>query len=412
VTPVVKAALLAHFLLFVLGCASYPTNTLSAQNAFYAGDFDKAALLLEKPSKEEGKDQLLYLLDRGMSLQQAGRYKESQKDLLAADKMSEVKDYVSLSTEAATLVTSENIKQYKGEDFEKVLINAFLAIDYAVSHEYEDALVECRRVNQKLHFYKSEAKRDYEQNPFARYLSAMIWEATDHLEDAYIDYKEVAKLNPDFPYLKYDLLRLAKKLGRTEDLKDFRKQFGDTVVIPKFKEEAKLGEIVLIYQQGLSAVKRPNPQAHQFPKFYARSSLTRQALLEVPDEKKSEHSEILYSISDVAVKTLDDAFAGLLAKKVVGIGAKAVVADQVRQKNELLGMIAWIGLNAIDQADLRHWSTLPETFQIARLHVTPGTHRVKAIGLDGSGNPTGEQKEFEVTLAAGKKVFLNWRSLR
>ena len=46
--------------------------------------------------------------------------------------MSEVKDYVSIGTEAATLFTNDSIKQYKGEDFEKVIINALLAIDYSV----------------------------------------------------------------------------------------------------------------------------------------------------------------------------------------------------------------------------------------------------------------------------------------
>lgn len=399
------------WLCLLSSCATYPTQNLPALSAFYNGDFEKSALTLEKPSQEDTKDQLLYLLDRGMALQLSGRYKDSYKDFLKADKMSEVKDYTSLSTEAATLFTSDNIKQYKGEDFEKVLISAYLAIDYLLNGEFEDALVECRRVNEKLYKYKYEAKRDYEQNPFARYLSAVIWEASGKLEDAYIDYKETAKLAPEFPYLKYDLMRLSKQLSRPEDLKIWNKRYGD-LEVPSRKEESKNGEVILIYQQGKSAVKQPNPASPRFPKFFPRYSQTQSARLEIAGAGSAQLSEKIYSVSDVAIKTLDDAYADLIAKRAVGIAAKAVVADQVRQKNELLGMLTWIGLNAIDQADIRHWSTLPESLQFIRMHIPPGAHKVKVLGLDSSGNPSGEQKEFDVIAVAGKKNFLTWRSLK
>src|ERR1700733_2956911 len=115
-----------------MGCATYQSATEKARKDFYDGKYAEAAKDLEAKANVDSKDQLLYLFDRGMALQLAGDYKASEKDWLAADKMSEVKDYTSLSTEVATLVTSDNIKQYKGEDFEKVIINALLAIDYTL----------------------------------------------------------------------------------------------------------------------------------------------------------------------------------------------------------------------------------------------------------------------------------------
>jgi hypothetical protein len=393
------------------GCATYQTSSKDARSAFYSGRFSEAAKDLEVKANEDSKDQLLYLFDRGMALQLAGNYKDSEKDWIAADHMSEVKDYVSLSTEAATLLTNDNIKQYKGEDFEKVLINAFLAIDYTLQGNYEDALVECRRVNQKLYKYKFEAKRDYEQNPFARYLSALIWEASGNLEDAYIDFKSTYQLEPNFPYLKYDLVTLAKRLGRFEDLKEWQKEFGDVKTLSP-KEEAQTGEVILIYQQGRSAEKRPNPASHRFPKFFHRSSLTREARMEAAEENITENTHEIYSVSAVAIKTLDDAYAGLVAKRLAGVAAKAVVADQIRQKNELLGFAAWLGMNAMDQADLRFWETLPDTLQIARLRLSPGNHIVKVVGLSGAGQLTGEEETFAVKIEAGKKTFLNWRSVK
>ncbi|MDN8836899.1 hypothetical protein Q0M54_13990, partial [Staphylococcus aureus] len=81
------------------------------------------------------------------------------------------------------------------------------------------------------------------------------------------------------------------------------------------------------------------------------------------------------------------------------MGTKAVLADQVRQKDNALGAVAWIVLNATDRADVRQWSTLPETFQISRLSVKPGIYKVKVQGLDNFGSPTGEEmpeKDIEV----------------
>jgi hypothetical protein len=79
-------------------------------------------------------------------------------------------------TEAGTLLTSENIKDYKGEDFENCLINTYLAMNYALMGDVENALVEARRVNHKLQLMITDGQRKYKQNAFASYLSAILYE--------------------------------------------------------------------------------------------------------------------------------------------------------------------------------------------------------------------------------------------
>jgi hypothetical protein len=411
-------------LLLQLGCSSYQADAGGARNAVARGDYNAAAAALEKKAGEEGKDQLLYLLDYALMLHYAGRYKESNQAFLKADKMMEIKDYTSLSQEAGAILMNDNLKAYKGEDFEKILVNVYLAVNYTLMGEFEDARVECRRVNEKLYKYKYEAKRNYEQNPFARYLSATIWEADDRLDDAYLDYKFTQEIKPDYGYIGRDLLTFSRLLGRSDDVKKWVGEYGD-LKTPSKKEMRGTGEVVLIFEQGNGPVKKPNPQSPRFPKFYPRYSSTRCVALEVmaPAAQVAaattespliarEVAPPFYSIQDIAIKTLDDAYAAMVAKKTVGIVAKAVVADQVRQKNELLGLITWVGLNLADQADLRHWSMLPESLQIARLRLAPGTYGIKAEGLLSSGSSSGEKHEFQnVIVKAGKKTFLNWRSL-
>ncbi len=182
-------------------CVSARMSDHESDHLFQQGHYEQAAERLEKGLKEygQGRDELLYLLDIGLSLHSAGKYDESNKVLLKADKIAEIKDYTSLTEEGATLLTSENIKDYKGEDFEKVLINTYLAMNFALMGDFENSLVEARRVNHKLHLMITEGQRKYKQNAFARYLSAILYEAEHNFNDAYVDYKNTWKLVPDYP---------------------------------------------------------------------------------------------------------------------------------------------------------------------------------------------------------------------
>ena len=66
---------------------------------------------------------------------------------------------------------------------------------------------------------------------------------------------------------RYDLVKWAKRLGRFDDLKIWNQNFGDVKTGFGKRRCRQHGEIVLIFQQGLSAIKRQNPQVHQFPKI-------------------------------------------------------------------------------------------------------------------------------------------------
>src|SRR5207244_2780981 len=160
---------------------------------------------------------------------------------------------------------------------------------------------------------------------------------------------------------------------RPEELAKWKKQFGN-VKPADLKEQ---GEVVLIFQQGWGPTKRPHPGFPRIPKLYPSYSGTTLARLEVENEP-TETSQMISNITEVAIKTLDDQYAGLEAKRVGGIVAKEVVADQIRQKNELLGAVAWVGMHVADQADLRQWTTLPASFQIAKIRLRPGTYKVRA----------------------------------
>ena len=403
--------LLSVFVLSVIivGCASYNSEMSNTQTMIRAGNARGFAESIKEKAFTDGKDQIVFLFEYGTAMQIAGDYEESNKAFLLAEQLTEIKDYYSISNISASILTSAEVEQYKGEDYEKVLINAMLAINFLMLNNLEAAMVETRKLNDKLYKYKYEAKRPYEQNPFAFYLAAMIREQDRDWDGAFIDYRRVKKLKPDVLYLKADLIRSAANARRYSEVKKFKKQYG-------FKDDQRIpkgwGEVVLVYLQGWGPQKVPNTQWRSIPELQRRFSYTKYMKLKVGHEKES-MSQPIYSVSDVAVKTLNDAYAGMIAKRVAGRVAKELVAQRLAQENELLGAISKIGLNAADRADLRHWFTLPDTFQVARIAVPAGEHSVSAEGLTDLDEGSGEYMTPKtVAVKPGKKTFLLFRSVR
>lgn len=372
------ATLLLCASVLIQGCSHYSNVTAKAREDFYAGRFREAAKELEKGAQEEGVNQLLYILDRATALHHAGDYEEAIKEFRRADKLAEIVDYTSLSAEAATLVTNDRIIQYKGEDFEKVLINQYLALDYLFLGKFEDAQVESRRVNRKLYLMITEGKRKYKLNPMAKYLSGIIYEMEGQFNDAYIDYKGVYDLNPNFPYLPADLYRTALKSGLTEAAENWATKFGLTAEAKKnILEAAKQPELVVIFENGKSPEKKPHPNWRALPKYFARQNPVERVELFLNSQPVGK-SEPLFNIESTAIENLDEKFAGLLAKRIAGVVTKEVIANQVDERvDPLLGAVLRIGMHAADEADLRSWLTLPKDFQVFRMRLAKPETTIK-----------------------------------
>lgn len=390
-----------------MGCASYQSKISGFDQDLHQGKPADAAKLLQPKAEKESDDQVVYLFEYATALQMAGQYKDSNAAFLKVNDLTEIKDYHSLSRITGSLLLNAGMIQYKGEDYEKVMISAMAAINFLMLHDSENAMVMARQLNDKLYKYKFEAKRNYEQNPFAYYLTALLFENDRDWDNAYIQFKKTYDLEPGFPYLKEDLVRAAKLAQRDDDLDAWKKKFKG-VTVPDVKGT---GEVVLIYQQGWGPQKRPNPAFPRVPKLYPVPASTTAARLEIENGPK-EKTETVFSVQDTAIKELDDQYAQMVAMRAAGIATKAVLADQIRQKNKLLGDLTWIGMNLADQADLRQWTSLPATFQIAKIRLKPGRYKVRIVGLNSAGGESGEQYAWqEIEIKARQKIFLNWRSI-
>lgn len=397
--------------ILITGCGSARKNYDDADRYFRDGRYDEAATRLQEGLKKEGdgRDQLLFLLDIGLVLHSANRFEESNKYFLEADKVAEIKDYSNLATDAATFIVTDEIKQYKGEDFENVMISTYLAMNYALLGKYEDSLVEIRRVDRKLYRMINEGKRNYKQNTFARYLSGIMYEMEGEYGDAYIDYKKTYELMPTLPGLGRDLWRMAKLLRMKDERERWEEELDltedDTKEAMRVGPASNEGEIIVLFENGISPVKRPNPSFTLVPRFFPRPNPVSVADVEV-DGKVMARTAVLHDIESTAIANLDEKYAGLVAKKVAGIVAKEVIANQIEEKTNspLLGLLARIGLYVSDGADLRSWSLLPKDLQIARFPVKAGKHKIilNPIGA-------GPIPEKTVEVKAGEKTLVQFR---
>jgi uncharacterized protein len=395
---------------FLNGCADYADRIRVPRSLFDSGQYDAAISQLKPLVDRKDNDELLYLMDLGLVYHSAGRYKQAIETFHAAETLATLRDYTSISTEVGTVIFNDDIKPYKGEDFEKIMINVYLAMDYTLAGNFEDALVECRKVDHKLDVMISEGHMPYEQNAFAKYLAASLFESQNELNDALVDYRNTLKIRGAFPYLGQSLLRVTDKLRDFEDFDDFKKRFPNT---GKYKMGKNEGEVVLLLEEGKSPIKVPAPQFRLVPVFRSRYYASDYVVLKDDGTGQSARTYTLYDIEATAIKELDNRLGGIIAKKVGGAVAKEAIAYGVAETthSEALGLLTSIFLHATDKADLRSWSTLPAKLQLARLIVPAGRRQLSVDMVSKSGFETRGVKHWDtVDVKPGQITFLSLRT--
>ena len=453
-------------IIFAVGCASsdYNKKMRKSEEMFYYGKYKEAARTLLPAVNSSSKDQLLYMMECGLMLHAAGDYKTSNKVLLkAADKADKIT--TSISKQTASLILNERATNYKGEDFERVLIHMYLGINFLMLDEPEEARVEFKKVNELLRDINVSTARNYKQNVMAKYLTAIAFELIADKEDdfndrefAYIEYKQIYQLEPRLAMVYRDLQRLAKKLDDSEDYYKWVARFGRRDRIP-----GNAGEIIVIFQAGRSAVKvsrgsllsDPKMKANirvtlngmslkegvtvagvlvalknaenPIPKFKKRSNNIKHLVVNV-NGRDVDRTYMMENIAGTAVQNLKDDYKRMYGKVAAGIAVKAAtaiaagyaakkLAEQSKQLGGFAGLIGTAvgigtgaGLISQIKPDLRCWHTLPANLQLGRVFLPEGEYdiTIKLIDYNGKVDRTVKKK---ITVKKGEKTFMNYRTL-
>ncbi len=406
--------ILAFF--FFTGCATYQSKVAPARDLLVNHQCDSAFKILEELSSKADGDQLIHLLDYASALQICGDYKKSNKYFLKAEKLSEEIDYISVSRVAGATLLNEEMVQYKGDTFEKFFINVSLALNFMQLGEFDSALVEVRKMNQKFLKLKTDEKKNFELSSFAKYLSALIWEADQKYDDACIDYKDAFFLDTAYRKVGVDMLRGCWKANRQNEFKEIATKMNATNDEVKLAKEFNKTELVLVFLQGWGPRKEPRMEARSFPQLVSVNSSTHFLKAEVLGSEgkilNTFQSEAVYSVEKAAIATLNADYNSLVARRVGARVAKEVIADQIRQKDQALGQLAWLVMVASERADLRQWSIYPKTVHTVRIPLKPGKHTIRLTGLDIYLNESEKLPDITVSIRGGEKKFEMVRSLK
>ena len=400
-----------------MGCATYQSRVAPARELLAARQCEGSLkILAELASKEDG-DQLVHLLDYASALQVCNDYQKSNDLFLKAEKLADEIDYHSVTRIAGATLLNEGMIQYKGDTFEKLFLNVSLALNFMQLGQFDDALVEVRKINQKFQKYKAEDKKNFELSSFAKYLSAMIWEADHKPDDACIDYRDAFLLDTTYRKIGLDMLHACWKAHRTDEFNQLIKKVAATEEEIKEAKSSPSAELILIFMQGWGPRKQPRPGAPTFPILVSVSSDTQFLKAEISNENSKNgvstyRSEPVYSIEKAAIDTLNADYNSLVARRIGARVTKEVLADQLRQKNQALGNLAWLVMVASERADLRQWSIFPRTVHVIRIPVKPGQHTVHLTGLNIYLNESEKMPDLDFKISAGDKKIQLVRSLK
>ncbi len=283
--------------------------------------------------------------------------------------------------------------------------------------------------------YENKSKEEYEKsfaemaevlakakssvlNPYVLYVSGIIHEMNRELDDAYISYKQGLEVMPSNPYLQRDVVRLARKLNKTNDFDKLKTSY--PVLWKQFESNVssgKDGRLVVLYEYGwapqkkevfitLAAVAVAYP-VYQFKWCEASPMLVSSELGEIGPT-----SPICY-MNALALRALKEEAKWRIIRQSARVAIKGGVfaagTTMAFASNNTGVQLAGVGImaasaiynNVSEKADLRCFMTLPENVQILVADIPAGTHKIAFA-------PKGTQLHLEesVPVIAGKTTII------
>ncbi|MEP4497190.1 MAG: hypothetical protein ABJ019_11685, partial [Ekhidna sp.] len=176
-----KDIFVSLIILFLLSsCASFYQLNYEFNKNFEQGNIEEAASLLNQNKKAaKSKTRFLYYANQGVVEHLLGNYEESNNWLEQAYLFGEDyhKNYLNF---AASYFLNPNLIVYPGEDHEHLMLLYYKALNFLKIQDFESALIECRRLNQRLFElgdkYISDNK--YQKDAFVHNLMGIIYDAS------------------------------------------------------------------------------------------------------------------------------------------------------------------------------------------------------------------------------------------
>lgn len=379
-------------------------------NENFTESLSRTDKFVQDVEKNYPQDYFVALLEQGKIAMDAGSWDLAIKKLQIAEKrFINIEGTISLSEEGSSIFLDDTTKEYEAEPLEKIMISPYLALAYLGKGDFNGARIERNRAMFKINEYIEKTEgAEYLENPFSRYISALIYEKEGKNQDAQIELKKIQKTKP---FLKDFVTEELKELnGKSNGPKKDLVVFVDLGRSPiKFEKnhKARVGNV------DVSAV-----YAEMRPRNYNVKKC--KVLL---DGNSIGETILLTPISPIVLeqyKKNEPKIIKAVVARMVAKGATQVVGQSL-QKNDNSAVKA-IGLaanlfgkvsSAIERADLRSWLTLPAEVQVLRARNLPeGIHTIELVYLNKSGSEIGKSAPKKVNIQNGEISFVHFRVVK
>ncbi len=446
-----KSSFLVLFSLLSLllsACGTYNDKIRSYYSDLYNERYSEANAELDKNKLlQKNRNRLLFYFEKGRIEHVLKNYQNSNLYFNLADSMIEVSRTSAADVVAGTLV-NPMMQKYKGEDFEKIMIHYYKALNYLYLNETDEAIVEARRItlqNQQLEDkFKGKSNR-YFRDAFAEVLQGLIYESNGDENNAFIAYRNaIERYQAKDDSLYYGIhipLQLKKDVIRSASLSGFQDQvdYFSRLFNMKHEENNKpYGELVIFWENGLAPVKQEqdivfsltkgmnsyyflDPYGTQIPvhsgfsfnpdRFSAgdlnnfriafptyRTSPLRYSFATASantDTLRFERAEDITNLAKATlrqryVKEVSLALSRLAVKKAAQFAIRGNSSNSKKNDNLREGLSAMVDLYSLisEKADTRNWQTLPSEISYLRMPLKAGKNEITLTMTGNNGAKT------------------------
>ncbi|MDC5840678.1 COG3014 family protein [Vibrio europaeus] len=319
----------------------------------------------------------------------------------------------------SALAVNDNLKTYQPADYELGFLHLYLGLNYLKKNDLEGAIIEMRRANQVQERARKDRESELEsaqsqmqaqgvspnlgsilanypdagktlqaiQSGYLLYLSALLYEADNDLNGAYVDYRRALAVMPDNQQVIDGTKRVAKRLGMREDLVKLEKRYGKASYL-----DANKARVIVIDERGVVDAMNGWTQTLPISRGSNRGLYTVSLPYyeNVPAEKfspvilndSSVSGSLLTDVNLMAKQNLTERMPSIIIRQALRVWAKEELRREATKDNpDDLGNALFNVWNTLtEQPDTRSWITLPGEIYSASSVVEPGEQSVQVAG--------------------------------
>ncbi|ODS11718.1 hypothetical protein VSF3289_01985 [Vibrio scophthalmi] len=410
-------------------CANFSAGNLfshySAQNESVYQSVKRGDYLQAKEELPEGiAGEILDNFEKGRVYLLNKDYQQSQDALELSDRAVRVeqdKAVISLSDTASSvgsLAVNDNLKIYQPADYELGFLHLYLGLNYVKANQLDDALVEMRRANQVQEQARKERERALEsaekemksqgltpnlgsvlanypdagktlqavQNAYLMYVSALLYEADNDLNSAYVDYRRALAVMPDNRSVIDGTMRVAKRLGMRDDLRQLERRYGKAQNLAQGQARV----IVLQEQDVVEALQgwklslplydsRGNGALYSLAlPYYPSNNALRFATPRLNQQGLSQ--DLLTDVNLMAQRDLSERMPNIVIRQALRVVAKDQLRKEAAQGDDVGNLIFNVWNTLTEQPDTRSWQTLPASVYSSSTVVNAGDQQLDING--------------------------------